>query len=112
MKIFYSCYSRSEDVPSNAPIEADLAAATDVLWNIEHKGSFIGIELEEPFVFQVMNEEHFFYSELLDKDSLEIKFADLDIEIVEKLFDAIFANHDFFKASERLGIEWKSGSLK
>ena len=79
MKIFYSGYSRKEDVPSSSPIEASQDEANNILWNLDFKGCFLGIELKDRWVFQVMNEEDYYYAEFLDRKNMNTFSANLEI---------------------------------
>lgn len=112
MKIFYSGYSRKEDVPSSSPVEASQDDASDILWNLDFKGCFLGIELKDKWVLQVMNEEDYFFAEFLDRKNMDTISSNLGIEAVEKIMKEIYEGFEPMELIEKNPSNWMKGNLR
>ena len=111
MKIFYSGYWKTEDVDSQHPIEADHSTTIDIFWNLDDEGSFLGVKVNEEMVFQVINNKNSWYAEILNTNTKEIQYSNLDHEKIEKLLDGVFRNEKTGDVSKELKIVWQKGSL-
>ena len=81
------------------------------IWNLDFKGSFLGIELDYQNVFQVMNEDEYYYTEILNKDTREVLYSNLDIETVDSFIQALYENKQTVDITQKLNIAWNNKSI-
>jgi hypothetical protein len=112
MKIFYGKSAGRADVPADAPIPASLETALAVFRDLEPRGGFMGIELDDRFVLMLKPKKRSACEiELLDTSIPAFDLGTSDLSIAEALIRAAAEGRDVFQIARAEIQDWEHWDL-
>lgn len=108
MLVFYSKSEGKTDVPCESPVDLPVENVLEIFRNLNHRSGFLGINLKEPFVLQLLCRKKGIDIELLDSSIPAIDYCeDKESVLAEQLIIAAGNGDDVFKIARQKVPAWK-----
>ena len=111
MNIFYGKSKGRPDVPCETPVEASLETVLAVFRALEPKRGFLGVQLDERYVVQLLTDKRGTLIELLDTALPAFERCCVDSEFAESLIRAATEGRDVFEIARAGHHEWEHWDL-
>src|SRR3954447_14910959 len=112
MRIFYGESLGWPDVPSKSPIDVSLENALEIFRKLHAARGFMGIQLDERSVLQLLSSKRATRIELLDSSVPAIDACYSDCRFAEQLIEAAANDEDVFQIARQRISQWDHLKLR